>query len=351
MAYKKMTSQERTQRRREQVETMQNEIETALAALTSPEDWKNMLNTVLRIRTYSLNNLLLITEQCAARGFEPSVIMGMKGEAVLDSEGEPVRNEHGTREVKRPGWNAYGRGVEPGQKAIWVLAPVIKPKDPNDPDSEKQLVGWMRLPVFDISQTKGEPFPIPSDFVHRLEGDGPEKLKQALEDTIRDRHGYSLQYEAIPGEANGYTTPPDQARVVIDDGLSGAQTIKTLAHELAHIELRHFERYTDYGNPGTRDRELAEVEAESVSYMLCREAGIDPGEYSIGYVASWSKGEVSVVAEVGKSVRTAAFDLMEDPRLTHVLRGTEPEIEEELEPVIEPTPTVEQRPRRKRMGF
>ena len=59
--------------------------------------------------------------------------------------------------------------------------------------------------------------------------------------------------------------------------------VKTLAHELGHSDL-HQDGYI--GTP----RPLAELEAESVAFVVCQAVGIDSGEYSFGYVATWSGG-------------------------------------------------------------
>ena len=41
-----------------------------------------------------------------------------------------------------------------------------------------------------------------------------------------------------------------------------------------------------------KDRRTEEVEAESISYAVCQYFGIQTGENSFGYIASWSKGDV-----------------------------------------------------------
>ena len=63
------------------------------------------------------------------------------------------------------------------------------------------------------------------------------------------------------------------------------QRIRTLVHELAH-EILH---------SGEANRLLAELEAESVAYIVCQVLGIDSSDYSFGYVARWAgDGEQAV---------------------------------------------------------
>ena len=61
-------------------------------------------------------------------------------------------------------------------------------------------------------------------------------------------------------------------------GMSEAQTLKTLLHETAHF-LLHKDCSTT--------KELAEVEAESVAYVVSNWLGLDASDYSFGYVLGW----------------------------------------------------------------
>lgn len=62
--------------------------------------------------------------------------------------------------------------------------------------------------------------------------------------------------------------PPWGRLIRLQRGLAPAQRVKTLAHELAHSDL-HQDGYL--GTP----RPLAELEAESVAYVVCQAVGID----------------------------------------------------------------------------
>jgi antirestriction protein ArdC len=58
--------------------------------------------------------------------------------------------------------------------------------------------------------------------------------------------------------------------------------VKTLAHELGHSLLH---------GDGATERALAELEAESVAFVVCEAVGIASDEYSFGYVATWMGGD------------------------------------------------------------
>jgi hypothetical protein len=111
--------------------------------------------------------------------------------------------------------------------------------------------------------------------------------------------------------ANGFYTPVDNTIIVLDS-LPSAQRAKTLAHELGHSVL-HGDGY-DY----RANRPDAELEAESVAYLVCGSMGLDSKDYSFGYVAGWAselgeKGREEVaerLLKATKSIRAASEDLV-----------------------------------------
>jgi DNA primase len=90
--------------------------------------------------------------------------------------------------------------------------------------------------------------------------------------------------------------------------------LKTLAHELGHVCLH---------DPGQEDRTtrncrgVAEVEAESVAFLVCANAGAATEDYTFPYVAGWAsqangRDPASVVAEAGRRVLSAANSIIGD---------------------------------------
>lgn len=80
------------------------------------------------------------------------------------------------------------------------------------------------------------------------------------------------------------------------DHVDGAQAVKTLAHELGHIRADHEHRFPDYAvSRSCRGR--AEVEAESIAYLVTTQAGVDSTAYSVPYLAGWSGGTTEVLRE------------------------------------------------------
>jgi hypothetical protein len=163
------------------------------------------------------------------------------------------------------------------------------------------------VPVFDVSQTEGEELPAVCE---KLTGGAPPDCIYRLTDAAKSI-GYSVEYTILPEGLNG-DCAFDLRRIRVEARNSPAQRAKTLTHEIAHA-LLHEDR---------TDRRLAELEAESTAYVVCRNLGLDTGRYSFGYVASWAGGGDLALAGIkasGAHIQAAARTI-----LTHLGIG-EPE--------------------------
>jgi antirestriction protein ArdC len=279
------------------IAALHRQIGERVRELCADPAWQAMLETTARFHRYSLNNQLLIAAQAATQGFTATRVAGFTT------------------------WKTLGRRVVKGGKGIAVLAPCTyrtrsrtephtRPPDTADagaaehtsadadrPDQPWALRGFRVVYVFDISQTEGEP--LPEVRPQLLAGDAPTALWDALAAQIT-AHGYTLTREHC-GDANGLTDPTARTvRVRLD--IAGAQAVKTLAHELAHIECGHTGDGFDY--TGCRGR--AEAEAESVAYIVTGWAGLDSGAYTVPYVAGWSGGDCAVLRAAAATVTAAA---------------------------------------------
>ncbi len=238
------------------IAALQEQIGEQVERLTADPQWRAMLDAAAKFHTYSLNNQLLITRQAAQLGISPTRVAGF-----------------GT-------WKALGRSVVKGSTGLAVLAPcTYTPKNPGsgqhtdqaapatatetgtagEPVGARVLRGFRVAHVFDICETEGDP--LPDVMPELLTGDAPVALWQALAAQVA-AHDYTLTREAC-GRANGVTDPAARTVRVRPD-VADAQAVKTLAHELAHIECGHTAEGYDYG--GCRGQ--AEAEAESVAYIV-----------------------------------------------------------------------------------
>ena len=128
-----------------------------------------------------------------------------------------------------------------------------------------------------------------------------------------------IGFEDIEGGAHGYFHLLDN-RIAIQEGMSQLQTIKTAIHEIAHAKLHDYEHMTELADdgetilvPGEKSRNTEEVEAESISYAVCQYYGIETGENSFGYIATWSKGkELKELRASLETINKTASELITD---------------------------------------
>ncbi len=242
-------------------------------ALTTSDRWAAHLDVQGRFHRYSFNNALLIGAQ------DPDA----------------------TRVAGFATWRTLGRSVRKGERAIWILAPMVGRRTRTEDDEERRpVLGFRPVAVFDVAQTEGEELPV---VCQNLEGEDPARWFDLLRRRA-GRLGYSVDQVELPGTTNGDCTFASR-RIRIEVRNHPVQQVKTLAHELAHALLHE----------GTSDRPLAELEAESTAYVVCRSLGLDTGGYSFGYVAVWAGGGPEAVAAItasGGAIQRAASVILDD---------------------------------------
>lgn len=235
------------------------QLTEGISNLTSAEDWQHYLDFQSRFHRYSFGNVLLIAAQC----------------------------HEATRVAGFNAWRKMNRFVRKGEKAIFILAPMVyKNADSADDEDERVIRGFKWVPVFDIVQTDGEEMP---SVCNRLAGDDPDGLFGQLV-AVAQSIGFSVHETEIPGSANGDCTY-DLKRIRVEVTNSPAQRVKTLAHEIAHAMLHE----------DVKDRRLAELEAESTSFVICQSLGLDTSDYAFGYVATWAGGGDEAIAGIKAS--------------------------------------------------
>jgi hypothetical protein len=288
------------------IAALHEQIGERVEQLTADPQWRAMLDAAAKFHTYSLNNQLLIMAQAARLGISPTRVAGFTT------------------------WKALGRSVVKGSTGLAVLAPCAYTRkdadtgsgqdtgraapaagtagEPSGGDADRPsgaarlLRGFRVAHVFDVSQTEGDP--LPDIAPELLTGDAPAALWDALAAQVAG-HGYTLTREDC-GQANGLTDPAARTVRVRPD-VADAQAVKTLVHELAHVECGHTAEGYDYR--GCRGR--AEAEAESVAYIVTAWAGLDSGAYTVPYVAAWSAGDIDVVRAAAATVTAAAHRILD----------------------------------------
>lgn len=267
---------ERDQRRRDdalrQTELLQR-LEDAVGAIQDSDSFRRWLDISSRFHNYSLGNQLLIAMQRP----DATYVAGFHA------------------------WLKLGRHVLKGEKGIKIMVPLARKITNDEGDEERRVTGFGTGHVFDVSQTDGEP--LPTLEVPTLDGDVGAELWDGLSGFAASR-GVSVNVVdpgELPRDTMGYYMPATKGIVV---GAYGQrQRTKTLAHELGH----HIARVDD--------RAENECIAEGIAYVVCAHFGVDTGERSFPYVASWAKDK-AVLRTVLGTIQSASATLIEGVTLS-----------------------------------
>lgn len=184
----------------------------------------------------------------------------------------------------------FSRSVNKGEKALRIFAPItVKKRDPktNEPLLDKDgkeitYTSFKLVPVFDVSQTDGKELPKP---IYELKGsyqDYGNLYKSAKE--VSEANGVPISFSEDTRGAKGYYSPVSN-EIVIKKGLSEQHTLKTIFHEMAHSDLHNLEKRAET----PFNLSTAELQAESVAFVVSSHYGLDTSEYSFGYLASWTQ--------------------------------------------------------------
>ena len=281
--------------RKAEMEEITSKLEKGVKDIFSSDNYKEYLNFCAKLPRYSVNNQILIMLQ------KPDATMCQSF----------------------TGWKDMNRFVRKGEKGIRILAPapykMQKEQDKTDASGKaildkdgepvKETVeitvnAFKPVSTFDISQTEGEP--VPTVGVSELTGsvEGYEALLAAIKEVVP----VPISFEQIDSGAKGYFHL-EENKIVVQEGMSEAQTVKTLLHEASHQALHSREAMEQSGEKKSKNQK--ECEAESVAYVVCQHYGIDTSDYSFAYVATWSADkEVPELKASLDTIRRTAADLI-----------------------------------------
>lgn len=268
-----------------------DKLEAGVIEFFTSEKYITYLQVMSKFHTYSANNQVLIAMQ-------------MPDATAVAGYNSWIRN--------------FDRHVKRGEKSITILAPMkVKIKidtDRRDADGkiiqeERETIKFRPVSVFDVSQTEGKPLP---EIITELTGD-VSRYEQLLY-AARQAAPYPIEIGAVEGSAKGWCNFT-QEKIIIKEGMSEAQTLKTAFHETAHARIH---------SDSDKSREQKEVEAESIAYVVCSHFGLDTSDYSFGYVATWAgrqdinllKQSMQTISQTAKAIITDVERAMEEPELT-----------------------------------
>lgn len=261
---------------KEKLKEITDSIENGIKELFASDKYKQYLQTMSRFHRYSVNNQMLIFMQKP----DASLVAGFNK------------------------WkDSFGRNVKRGEKGIKIIAPApFKKKiekEKLDPDTKLPMLDENGQPikevaevststfkvvsVFDVSQTEGKPLPeLSSDLTGNVEH------YDAFMEAIKRSSPVPIDFKPIENGADGFFSYDNQS-ITLREGMSEIQTVCAAIHEMAHATLHNYSRRNkDETDVERKDRHTEEVEAESIAYAVCAYYGIETGDNSFGYLASWS---------------------------------------------------------------
>lgn len=175
-----------------------------------------------------------------------------------------VQNPAATYTATAARWRReFGRRVRPGARPLVVLVPFGP-------------VGF----VYDVADTDGPPLPphvlSPLKMTGRIDA---EVFSRTITNCDRDRI-LVVQHEHMSPRLFGCVRRGKSVKMVVmlNASFDDATQYATLIHELAHVHCGHVGSDADRWWPPRDDLPLAEreFEAESVAWLVCQKAGIDP---------------------------------------------------------------------------
>ena len=273
---------EKPGKNREQLKEITDRIEAGIRDIFESGDmekYRNYLRTMSRFHNYSLNNQALIHLQ--------------RPDATLVAGYNRWRDK-------------FSRHVLRGEKGITIIAPTPYKKkieqEKLDPDTklpildadgkivteEKEIEIPMFRPVkvFDYAQTDGKPLPerVASPVANLT---GSVENYEAFMEALRRSSPVPVEVKPLSADMDGYFSPKSQS-ITLREGMSEVQTVSAAVHEIAHAKLHNY-ALQQPEERRHKSRNTEEVEAESISFMVCAYFGIETGANSFGYVATWSK--------------------------------------------------------------
>ena len=344
------------QTNRERLQEITAGIEQGIKELFESERYKQYLSVMSRFHRYSVNNTMLIFMQ--------------RPDATLVAGFNKWKNQFqrhvkkGERGITIIAPTPFRKMIEEMKRDPDTQAPILD-ADGKVVMEEREIVIPMFRPVkvFDVSQTDGKPLP---ELVSSLSGTVPHY--EAFLEALRRSAPVPIEFEPMAANMDGYFSS-EQQRIAIREGMSEVQTVSAAVHEVAHSKLHDPKKYDaeptwkvvmvseggtrrdyrlDFATKAgaeqaaaeegwcyvdehqfewrleveedqtavkqvTKNRKTKEVEAESISYAVCQYFGIQTGENSFGYIASWSQGkELKELRDSLETINKTSCELISD---------------------------------------
>jgi antirestriction protein ArdC len=255
---------------RDRIDTSLDGLAKAVDTVRASDDFRRFLDVQAEFHRYSWHNSLLILHQCP----DATRVAGFRK------------------------WKELGRHVRKGEHGIRILAPCPFKRTVTDDDGTEHAVNGIYfkvVSVFDVAQTDGEALPD----VNVPDVDSAADTLLAQLGCVASERGIAVNYADL---RTGHYGTSKRGSIDVANGHATGQQAKTLAHELAHETLHQTH---DLSGATTVDRNTAELEAESVAYVVCRHFGLDTDVRSSRYIALWGGDSKALRASLERISSTA----------------------------------------------
>ncbi len=272
----KPSRQDKAKELRKRVDDSLETLAKAVDEVRASEAFKAYLDVQAKFHRYSWHNSLLI---CMQRP-DATRVAGFKA------------------------WQKLKRQVRKGEHGIMIFAPCPWRKevelDNGDTDTVDGIY-FRAVHVFDVAQTDGPD--LPTVDVPTIDSAADDLLAKLR--SVAVARGIQVVFGTLPGGSFGVSKG---GTIDVDDTPATGQQAKTLAHELAHETLHH-----NVKGPFTRS--MAELEAESVAYVVCTHFGLDVEVRSSRYIALWDGDSKALRSSLERIAKTAR-DIIDDVEST-----------------------------------
>ncbi len=188
-------------------------------------------------------------------------------------------------------WRKLGRQVNKGEHGIMIFAPCPWKRETDKGETEEGIF-FRAVHVFDVAQTDGKD--LPAVDVPTVDTAADNLLADLRR--VADNRGIAVKFAKLDGSLFGASK---KGAIDVDNQHATGQQSKTLAHELAH-EALHWDK-----DRGPLTRSIAELEAESVAYVVCTHFGLDVEVRASRYIALWNGDSKSLRASLERIANTA----------------------------------------------
>lgn len=259
-----------------------------LNQLTSGDEWLSWLRAARVFHRYSPANQMLLLLQ----GATGHVASYRTWQRIPAQDGEYCQ-------------------VRRGERGLVIVAPMTVTRREIDEVTGEQVVvgsglrGFRPVRVFHQGQLVSPPDLPPQPLPTLLTGENRWQHVWASVSSHLEDLGYSVGiHDRAPTDSWNGRTDFLGSEVLIMGDLEPPQRLKTLLHEWGHIALGHAD------SMGLAPRQVQELEAESVAYLLSSSIGLDSTAYSVPYLASWAAGDPKLVHHTAQHVLTTTASMV-----------------------------------------